>query len=69
MADNSNDQVNFKDGFVYLDDLDEDGFIAQLLREFSELNDTAFVNKADEIMAEHNTNFYAMRQVYYLNRK
>ncbi len=64
LADNCNDQVNFKDGFVYLDDLDEDGFIAQLLEELSKLDDTAFVNKADEIMAEHHTNFYAMCQLY-----
>jgi len=64
LADNCNDQVNFKDGFVYLDDLDDDRFISQLLIELSKLNDTAFVNKADEIMAEHNTNFYAMSQLY-----
>ncbi len=64
LADNCNDQVNSKDRLVFLEDMDQDGFIKQYFEEISGLDGKEFVNKVDELMAEYNTNFYAMQQLY-----
>ncbi|MEO8117391.1 MAG: hypothetical protein ABI653_07045 [Bacteroidota bacterium] len=64
LVDNCNDHINSKDGLVFLEDMDEDGFIKQYFEEISGLDGKKFVNKVDGLMAEYNANFYAMQQLY-----
>ena len=64
LVDNCDDQINSKNGLIDLDDLDEDGFIAQGLEELSKANEIEFANKAGKIMAEHGTNLYALFKLY-----
>ncbi|CAN5400579.1 hypothetical protein BH11BAC3_BH11BAC3_45140 [soil metagenome] len=60
----ADEQINYKNEFVYIDDLDEDGFISQDLEELSLLDDDAFETKANELLTTYGANLFAVSRLY-----
>lgn len=64
LVETADDVINYKNEFVYVDDLDEDGFISQDLKELSKLDDEAFDAKANEIIKTYGANLFAVTRLY-----
>ncbi|MEO6228517.1 MAG: hypothetical protein ABJB11_17535 [Ferruginibacter sp.] len=64
LVETDNEQINYKNEFVYIDDLDEDGFINEDLKELSGFDDDAFETKANELLTSYGANLFAVSRLY-----
>jgi hypothetical protein len=61
------DQINSKEKYIYLDDLDEDGFIEEDIKKIIAIRDGAeLASSIEKLIIKHAANFYAITELYKL---